>query len=170
MTTNSLKTFWDQTERVALTPRLQPGMLRRKAGLFAHEIARLHEAGYSLAEIQLVLSDVGLPVGKTTVAREVARLSSAARAGGSPPQIDLPAPPGPPGQTPSGPAALTPGPVSPRAAWSDSSEGSVTPARPPRAGPDKPAGLAGDPRTGMQIAGEFFSTYIANPLFKEGKK
>jgi len=170
MTTNSLKTFWDQTEREALTPRLQPGMLRRKAGLFAHEIARLHEAGYSLAEIQLVLSDIGLPIGKTTVAREVARLNNEAAAKRAVQQAVPPQCPKPLARPPQQAPVVDSDRLSLGATASRPSDGTATPAFPSGAESGKPTGLAGDPRTGMQIADEFFSTYSANPLFKKGKK
>jgi hypothetical protein len=58
-----------------LNPKNPPGRANRKALAFAIEIARLHKDGYSGEAIREALADVGVIVSKSTVQREVARLS-----------------------------------------------------------------------------------------------
>ena len=58
-----------------LSPKNPPGRANRKALAFAIEIARLHKDGYSGEAIREALADVGVIVSKSTVQREVARLS-----------------------------------------------------------------------------------------------
>jgi hypothetical protein len=58
-----------------LNPKNPPGRTNRKALAFAVEIARLNKDGYSGEAIREALADVGVIVSKSTVQREVARLS-----------------------------------------------------------------------------------------------
>jgi hypothetical protein len=58
-----------------LNPKNPPGRANRKALAFAIEIARLHKDGYSSEAIREALADVGVIVSKSTVQREVARLT-----------------------------------------------------------------------------------------------
>jgi len=58
-----------------LIPRTPPGRTNRKARAFWDEIARLRQEGYGYAAIQEALADAGVVVSKSTVQREVARLS-----------------------------------------------------------------------------------------------
>jgi hypothetical protein len=64
----------NQTD-VKLNPRTPPGRSNRKARAFSTEIARLVAEGYGSAAIQQALADAGVSVSKSTVQREVARLS-----------------------------------------------------------------------------------------------
>jgi hypothetical protein len=58
-----------------LIPRTPPGRTNRKARAFWDEIARLRQEGYGYAAIQEALADAGVVVSKSTVQREVARIS-----------------------------------------------------------------------------------------------
>ena len=58
-----------------LNPRTPPGRSNRKARAFSAEITRLASEGYGYAAIQQALADAGVSVSKSTVQREVARLS-----------------------------------------------------------------------------------------------
>ena len=58
-----------------LIPRSAPGRTNRQARTFGDEIARLHHEGHGYLAIQQALADVGVVVSKSTVQREVARLS-----------------------------------------------------------------------------------------------
>ncbi len=60
---------------VKLIPRTAPGRSNRRARAFSDEIARLRSEGYGYVAIQQALADVGVIVSKSTVQREVARLS-----------------------------------------------------------------------------------------------
>ncbi len=60
---------------VKLNPRTPPGRSNRKARAFSAEIARLAAEGYGFTAIQQALADAGVSVSKSTVQREVARLS-----------------------------------------------------------------------------------------------
>ena len=64
----------NQTD-VKLNPRTPPGRSNRKARAFSAEIARLAAEGYGCTAIQQALDDAGVSVSKSTVQREVARLS-----------------------------------------------------------------------------------------------
>jgi hypothetical protein len=59
-----------------LIPRTPPGRTNRKARAFWDDIARLRKEGYGYVAIQEALGDAGVVVSKSTVQREVARLSS----------------------------------------------------------------------------------------------
>lgn len=58
-----------------LSPTIAPGRPNRKARAFSAEIARLVMDGYGCKAIHQALTDAGLLVSKSTVQREVARLS-----------------------------------------------------------------------------------------------
>ena len=60
---------------VKLTPKDPPGRSNRKARAFEVEIARLRRDGYSCEAIREALAEAGVKVSKSTVQREVARLS-----------------------------------------------------------------------------------------------
>ncbi len=66
-----------QTEpiRMKLNPCTPPGQSNRKARAFAAEIARLRLVGYGCQAIREALADAGVRVSKSTVQRELARLS-----------------------------------------------------------------------------------------------
>jgi hypothetical protein len=75
-TTSSSKQWGkpNQTD-VKLNPRTPPGRSNRKARAFSAEIARLAAEGYGCTAIHQALADAGVSVSKSTVQREVARLS-----------------------------------------------------------------------------------------------
>ncbi len=58
-----------------LSPTIPPGRPNRKARAFEAEIARLCEEGYGCKAIHQALTAAGVLVSKSTVQREVARLS-----------------------------------------------------------------------------------------------
>ncbi len=58
-----------------LDPKRPPGRSTRKALAFASEIARLHIDGYSCEAIRQALEEAGLTVSRSTVIREVVRVS-----------------------------------------------------------------------------------------------
>ena len=58
-----------------LNPTLPPGRSNRKARAFSAEIAQLSLDGYGCKAIHQALTDAGLQVSKSTVQRELARLS-----------------------------------------------------------------------------------------------
>ena len=58
-----------------LIPRTPPGRTNRRARAFGEEIARLRCEGYGYVAIQEALADAGVIVSKSTVQREVARMS-----------------------------------------------------------------------------------------------
>ena len=62
---------------VKLNPRTPPGRSNRKVRAFSAEIARLCLDGYGCNAIREALADAGVNVSKSTVQREVARLSRA---------------------------------------------------------------------------------------------
>ena len=79
-----------------LNPRIPPGRTNRKARAFASEIARLRLDGYGCGAIREALADAGVDVSKSTVQREVARLSRSAplttRYASTPPAHQRPGP------------------------------------------------------------------------------
>lgn len=60
-----------------LSPTIPPGRPNRKARAFEAEIARLCEEGYGCKAIHQALTAAGVSVSKSTVQREVARISKA---------------------------------------------------------------------------------------------
>lgn len=68
---------------VKLNPSIPPGRSNRKARAFSAEIAHLRQQGYGCKAIHQALLDAGLALSKSTVQRELARLSRGAR-GASP--------------------------------------------------------------------------------------
>ena len=191
----ALGSAWSQVQRIAMVPRVQPGMLRRKAGAFAHEIIRLQELGYSQSEIRQLLSDIGVHIAKSTVGREIERWRRQGQ-----PMLPDPAAASP------APADLTPGQVEdfskrlqtlaqelgappqsppsplPSPPWTGSNE--VAQAQAPASSEQTPRGptpptspgavdagsLVGDPRSGREIAAEFLRNHSANPLLnRKGK-
>jgi hypothetical protein len=60
---------------VKLNPTIAPGRPNRKARAFSEEIARLVMDGYGCKAIHQALTDAGLSVSKSTVQREVSRLT-----------------------------------------------------------------------------------------------
>jgi hypothetical protein len=58
-----------------LNPKSPPGRSNRKARAFSAEIARLRMDGYGCQAIREALADAGVVVSKSTVQREVARVS-----------------------------------------------------------------------------------------------
>lgn len=63
-----------------LLPNDPPGHARRKLRGFVGEIARLRAAGYTMSAIHQTFVDAGIDVGKSTIQRECARLSSIKKA------------------------------------------------------------------------------------------
>lgn len=61
-----------------LNPRIPPGRSNRKARACVAEIARLRLVGYGCQAIREALADAGVNVSKSTVQRELARLSQPA--------------------------------------------------------------------------------------------
>ena len=68
-----------------------PGRANRKLRGYVAEVKELHKAGYTISGIQQVLALSGIPVGRTTIAREVARLATAAPTP-PPPKVETAAP------------------------------------------------------------------------------
>lgn len=58
-----------------LNPSIPPGRSNRKARAFSLEIARLAHEGYGCKAVREALAESGLVVSKSTVQRELARLS-----------------------------------------------------------------------------------------------
>ena len=120
-----------------LNPKIPPGRPNRKARVFSAEIARLVVDGYGCKAIHEALTDAGLVVSKSTVQREVARLSRPA----APAAQHVVAPPA--GPRPARPEIeTTPSPV-------------ITRHRP-----------ADGPHSGKEMAAAFMNGRITNPLFR----
>lgn len=119
-----------------LNPTIAPGRPNRKARAFAEEIARLVMEGYSCKAIHQALTDAGLSVHKSTVQREVARLTKPTR-----------------------PTR----PTDSRAAVSRTTRLEVE-ASPSPPSPRLPA--AGGQQSGKEMAAEFMKSRITNPLFR----
>jgi hypothetical protein len=85
---------------VKLNPAIPPGRSNRKAREFSVEIARLCMHGYGCKAIREALAEAGVNVSKSTVQREIARLSRPVARGlqlatpaHRPPELDSPAAP-----------------------------------------------------------------------------
>lgn len=120
-----------------LSPTIAPGRPNRKARAFSVEIARLVMDGYGCKAIHQALTDAGLLVSKSTVQREVARLTKP-----TPPAAVC-------GQAPS----VAPYPATP--------EVDTTP--PPIAARHWPAEGS---RSSKEFVAEFMKGRITNPLFR----
>jgi len=59
-----------------LAPKDPPGRSTRRARAFTTEIGRLRAQGYTFEAIRQALAEAGVAVSKSTVQREVARLTS----------------------------------------------------------------------------------------------
>ncbi len=127
-----------QTEsiRMKLNPCTPPGRSNRKARAFAAEIARLRLVGYGCQAIREALAEAGLNVSKSTVQRELARLSRPAPIAA----WQMPVLPAHPDPELASPVAPTP-----------------TPTR---------QSLASEPRSGKDIAEAFVKGRITNPLLR----
>jgi hypothetical protein len=122
-----------------LTPKRPPGRSSRKALEYEEEIQRLRSLGYSFDAIRSALADAGIHVSKSTVRREAARplpMVQAATAVRT---------------------ALPPAPISPGLLGPD-------------AGKPAPPGEAVSPstptRTSKDLAADFCSKHITNPLLR----
>lgn len=67
-----------------LNPAIPPGRSNRKAREFSAEIAQLCMDGYGCKAIREALAEAGVNVSKSTVQREIARLSRPGPRGGLP--------------------------------------------------------------------------------------
>ena len=123
-----------------LSPQHPPGRSNRKALAFADEIARLVAEGYSGPAIRCALADAGVTVSKSTVQREVTRARARRQPGRRAPDAS---------GTSGGPRARSPAPPSPPVSASPV----TVQAEPP-------------PRTGREIAEDFFRGRIDNPLIR----
>ncbi|MBU6257113.1 MAG: hypothetical protein KGL18_05280 [Burkholderiales bacterium] len=122
-----------------LVPTQPPGRGSRRARGFAPEIRELRAHGYTFEAIREALAAVGVRVSNSTVQREAARYDSCVASNSAAVNPDRG------DQTPS--EALTP----------------TTPI-PPAVKRYTP--LAADPRSGKEIADEYMSKWIANPLIR----
>lgn len=121
-----------------LIPTIPPGRPNRKARAFEAEIARLCEEGYGCKAIHQALTAAGVSVSKSTVQREVARLSK----------------PTPPAPRPSGAV-----PVASRVSRSDVDGSPSQDTALPR--------LSGGVQSSKDFAAEFMKSRITNPLFRK---
>ena len=120
-----------------LSPTIPPGRPNRKARAFEAEIARLCEEGYGCKAIHQALTAAGVSVSKSTVQREVARLSK---------------------PTPPAPRASEAVPVAARVSTSDVGGSPSQDAALPR--------LSGGVQSSKDFAAEFMKSRITNPLFR----
>lgn len=121
-----------------LSPTIPPGRPNRKARAFEAEIARLCDEGYGCKAIHQALTAAGVSVSKSTVQREVARLSK----------------PTPPALRPREPV-----PVVACARISDSAGSPSQDTALPQ--------LNGGVRSSKDFAAEFMKSRITNPLFRK---
>lgn len=121
-----------------LSPTIPPGRPNRKARAFEAEIARLCDEGYGCTAIQQALIAAGVSVSKSTVQREVARLSK---------------------PTPSASRPSSAGPVVARARASDV-DGSPSQDTALKR-------LSGSVQSSKDFAAEFMKSRITNPLFRK---
>lgn len=120
-----------------LSPTIPPGRSNRKVRAFAAEIVRLCEEGYGCKAIHQALAAAGVSVSKSTVQREVARLSK----------------PTPPATGRSGAVRVVP--------HAQISGVDVNPAQ----GATRQR-LADGVQSGKDFAAEFMKGRITNPLFR----
>lgn len=120
-----------------LSPTIPPGRPNRKARAFSAEIARLVTDGYGCKAIHQALTDAGVLVSKSTVQREVARLSR----------------PAPPTAQHGEALPVAPSPTRPEVETTPSPV--ITRHRP-----------AEGSRSSKEFAAEFMKGRITNPLFR----
>lgn len=121
-----------------LSPTIPPGRPNRKARAFEAEIARLCEEGYGCKAIHQALTAAGVSVSKSTVQREVARLSK----------------PSPPAARPSE-AGLVAAPERISDFAGSPSQDTALPR------------LSGGVQSSKDFAAEFMKSRITNPLFRK---
>lgn len=138
-----------QDERLVarLLPSEPPGRGTRKALPFAHEIRRLHAAGYTLRAIRKALSEAGVSVSRSTVHREATRPAepTSLRFARDPAEIG--------------------GAPMPTRVRAKGLEAPVAPALPAEAGNEILSALSNGP-SGKDVAEAFMATQTTNPFIR----
>lgn len=137
----------DERLVVRLRPSEPPGRGTRKALPFAHEIRRLHAAGYTLRAIRKALSEAGVSVSRSTVHREATRPAE-------PTSLEFARDP-----AEIGAAAM------PKRVHAKGREAPVAPARPTDAGKEILSAFSNG-HSGVDVAEAFMATQTTNSLIR----